>query len=101
MPGLFAEIAVAQHKDHAGLLHQLLSVSQNNRRVYYSKIQKLIAVAYGPLAKLKVIRDVNLHAPGYKLITIWSREEAFFFILIQPFIVALENDEFGRGCSSL
>lgn len=92
---------MAQHKDHDGLLHQLLSVSQKNRRVYYSKIQKLIAVAYGPLAKLKAIRDVNLHAPGYKLITIWSQEEAFFFILIQPFIVALENDEFGRGCSSL
>lgn len=35
-------------------------------------IQKHTAVAEDPLAKLKVIRDVNLYALGYKLIAIWS-----------------------------
>lgn len=68
--------------------------------VYYSD-SKAHCSSLDPLAKLKVIRDVNLHAPGYKLITIWSQEEAFLFIPIQPFTVAWENDEFGRGGSSL
>jgi len=63
--------------------------------------QKLIAVAYGPLAKLKVIKDVNLYAPGYKLITIWSHEAAFLFILMQPLLLPWKMMTLEGGCSSL
>lgn len=62
--------------------------------------QKLIAVACRPLAKLKVIKDVNLDAPGYKLITIWNHEAAFLFILMQPLLLPWKMMSLERDCSS-
>lgn len=63
--------------------------------------QKLIAVAYGLLAKLKVIKDANLDAPGYKLITIWSHEAAFLFIVMQLLLLPWKMMSLERDCSSL